>query len=156
LYLFDQTHELDNFNELLIWSDGGPQHFKIKKTSNFFSFLRGKYNKGIEYHFFASNHGHSMCDSHTGVGKQKLRREERSSQIQTKDLDAIADSYSQLKATTVFKLPPIDKTDTVSLSRDILSEGIKKFHEFRYLSNGSVECRIESGVGPIVVQTVDK
>jgi len=59
LYLFDQTEELKNFRELLIWSDGGPQHFKIKKTTNFFSYLRQKY-KSIEYHFFASNCGHSM------------------------------------------------------------------------------------------------
>jgi len=88
---------------------------------------------------------------HTGVGKQKLRREERSTQKQTKDLAAIAKSYSELKSTTVITLPSFDQS-VPTLSRDIMSDGIKKFHEFRFVANGTVECRETSRVGFITVQ----
>ena len=81
LHLFEETTHFNKFNEIFIWSDGGPNHFKIKKTLKFFGDCRMKYDKMITYNFFASCHGHSICDSHTGVGKQKILREERAAQF---------------------------------------------------------------------------
>ena len=61
---------LKKYKEVYIWSDGGPAHFKIAKTLYFFFTLEVQYEKKFQYNFFASFHGHSLCDSHTG--NQKL------------------------------------------------------------------------------------
>ena len=60
---------LNNFNKINIWSDGGKHHFKQNKTMWWFSSLPIIYHKEFIWNFFASYHGHSLCDAHTGVGK---------------------------------------------------------------------------------------
>lgn len=57
---------LKKYKQINVWSDGGPAHFKIAKTLYFFSTLEAIYGKKFQYNFFASSHGHSLCDSHTG------------------------------------------------------------------------------------------
>lgn len=139
--------ELKDYTDIFVWSDGGPQHFKIAKTLYFFSTLEDMYKKKITYNFFASNHGHSMCDSHTGVGKQKLSREEKDNNEQIVGLDDVADSYSELKKTTVHKLESIDKKELVIEKKTSFTKGIKKFHQFNFAGTGRVYCLEQSGVG---------
>eukprot|EP00808_Paulinella_micropora_P026550 g82306.t1 len=50
-----------------IFSDGGPNHFKISSTIAFFSTLKAKYNLMLRWFFFASYHGSSLCDGHAAV-----------------------------------------------------------------------------------------
>eukprot|EP00808_Paulinella_micropora_P025774 g9986.t1 len=51
-----------------IFSDGGPNHFKISSTIAFFSTLKAKYNLiRLRWFFFASYHGSSLCDGHAAV-----------------------------------------------------------------------------------------
>lgn len=153
LQLFD-SQELECFDSIYIWSDGGPQHFKIKKTIQFFSYCRISSHKHITYNFFASGHGHSMCDSHTGVGKQKLLREERSQQQQTKGLQQVASSFAELDKTSVVSMNSIEDANLIAKG---MSEGIKKYHEFYFLLEpGKVACREQTGVGPAIVQFVSQ
>jgi len=154
LYMFEQTELFKSFEDITIWSDGGPAHFKIKKTLQFFSHCRIKYNKILVYNFFASYHGHSTCDSHTGVAKQKLLREERSSQKQTSNLRVVAKSVSELSNTTIQIFNSIDQTEAV-IANNSLSQGVKKYHEYYFLrEEGTVDCREQSGVGIAIFQTI--
>lgn len=71
------------FKRLIIYSDGGPQHFTVNKTLGMFGcikeFSRLEY---LRYNFFEANHGTcfilsnflggNACDSHTGNIKQLL------------------------------------------------------------------------------------
>ena len=43
----------------------------------FFSYLSIRDSIPLTYNFFTPNHGHNLCDSHTGVVKQKKNREVR-------------------------------------------------------------------------------
>eukprot|EP00808_Paulinella_micropora_P019374 g37077.t1 len=56
-----------------IFSDGGPNHFKISSTISFFSTLKAKYNLiRLRWFFFASYHGSSLCDGHAAVIRHVL------------------------------------------------------------------------------------
>jgi hypothetical protein len=54
------------FRKLIIWSDGGPKHFKNRYAIAHFARLAA--TTKIEYllNFFASYHGHSLCDALDG------------------------------------------------------------------------------------------
>ena len=150
-----ESETLSRFTDIKIWSDGGPQHFKVAKTLFFFSTLQSKYGKTFTYNFFASGHGHSLCDSHTGVGKQKLKREERENNSQMIGAQDIADSYNELKKTSTQVLSTIDKTPLKLVSS--FSDGIRCFHQFEFSSKiGEIKCRSESDFGNFVIQNVSE
>jgi len=151
--LFEDTEELKDFDEIEIISDGGPQHFKIGKTLYLFSTFHDKYNKLITYHFFGSYHGHSICDSHTGVQKQNLLRVERATQKQTPNMEAVVNQATKLKNTTPVILTSIDPN--VPTQKLKYSEGIKPFHEYCFVGAGKMKCRKQSGVGPYTDQDVE-
>eukprot|EP00808_Paulinella_micropora_P005393 g34269.t1 len=51
-----------------IFSDGGPNHFKISSTIAFFSTLKAKYHLvRLRWFSFAAYHGSSLCDGHAAV-----------------------------------------------------------------------------------------
>eukprot|EP00808_Paulinella_micropora_P028733 g27807.t1 len=54
--------------EVTIFSDGGPNHFKLSPTIAMFSTWKAKHNLiRLRWFFFAAYHGRSMCDAHAGV-----------------------------------------------------------------------------------------
>src|SRR4051794_25939284 len=68
------THPiLEKIEKLILWSDGGPKHFKISKNLYYLSTIKHTYNKEVIYNFFTSYHGHSLCDAHAGVSKRKVK-----------------------------------------------------------------------------------
>ena len=71
---FIQEEELDKIPFWFVFSDGGPKHFKLTATVNFFGFLQNLLNVNIEYNFFESNHGHSTCDAIVSQAKKKLEQ----------------------------------------------------------------------------------
>eukprot|EP00808_Paulinella_micropora_P011601 g31204.t1 len=51
-----------------IFSDGGPNHFKISSTIAFFCTSKAKYHLvRLRWFFFAAYHGSSLCDGHAAV-----------------------------------------------------------------------------------------
>jgi len=54
---------LEGFHRIEIFSDGAGKHFKTTAIMNFFAFLKMYLDIDIVYHFFESNHGHSICDA---------------------------------------------------------------------------------------------
>ncbi len=70
-----ENHYLDDFINftLNIWSDRGRKHFKL--SSNIYNFMNfvERYRQFIwEYNFFASYHGHGICDTVAAQGKREL------------------------------------------------------------------------------------
>lgn len=58
---------------LYVWSDGGPKHYKISSNMILFSVIQEVYPQfKICYNFYASHHGHSVCDGLAQHGKKKL------------------------------------------------------------------------------------
>lgn len=82
--LFLSLKIVDNFDEIDIWSDGGPHHFKTRYCQCMWHWLSQKRfaGKRISHHFFASYHGHSLADSHAASIKRVLRNEFQQSQLQ--------------------------------------------------------------------------
>ncbi|KAL0492077.1 hypothetical protein AKO1_001144, partial [Acrasis kona] len=64
--LYSMGHFGPNGTKNIIWTDGGPKHFKNRYTFRYMvDFFRARNLYG-EWHFFESFHGYSLCDSHAG------------------------------------------------------------------------------------------
>ena len=59
----DEIIERFHPTEISIWSDRGPKHFKISKHMAFWWQTSTTLNLQIAYNFFASYHGHNVCDA---------------------------------------------------------------------------------------------
>jgi hypothetical protein len=73
LFDFISTYIPHNVQRIYVFSDGGPHHFKIWKTVNLFHYLAKMFEISMEYHFFESYHGSSLCDAHAGHVKKAIR-----------------------------------------------------------------------------------
>ena len=63
---------LNGFKYLHIFNDGGPKHFKVSSLLYYFFTLQQLVPFQIFYHFFASYHGHSVCDSAASQFKRQV------------------------------------------------------------------------------------
>jgi hypothetical protein len=70
---FWETYIPKHITKIVIFSDGGPHHFKIWSTINLFHYLVKLYRMQIAYNFFESYHGASLCDAHAGHVKRAIR-----------------------------------------------------------------------------------
>lgn len=70
-YLFRHCGLKESFDSIELWSDGGPHHFKTRYCQWMWHHLSSLFfdRKPIEHHFFASYHGHSLCDAHAAQVK---------------------------------------------------------------------------------------
>jgi hypothetical protein len=68
---------LSDVDRILLWSYGGPKHFKTATTMKFFCDLMSSSGKFISYNFFASYHGHSLCDSHAATVNNTVLHERK-------------------------------------------------------------------------------
>jgi len=57
---------LNGYDEVIIWSDGGPSHFKVYKTHSWMPKFAKMTNKVMEWNNFYPNRGHNIADSHAG------------------------------------------------------------------------------------------
>ncbi|MDR3548545.1 MAG: hypothetical protein P4M11_09845 [Candidatus Pacebacteria bacterium] len=74
IYLFLHLELNTLFDQIIVWTDGGPHHFKTRYCQfmwHALSCLRFD-NKPIIHNFFASYHGHSLADGHAAVVKRCL------------------------------------------------------------------------------------
>ena len=59
-----EEHWFNTPSKVLIWSDGGPKHFKISANLKLFQVIqRERSDIDWEYHFFPAYHGCNVCDS---------------------------------------------------------------------------------------------
>lgn len=74
VWLFLHLNLQRDFDQIEIWSDGGPHHFKTRYCQfmwHCLSLLRFG-GKRITHNFFASYHGHSLADGHAASVKRCL------------------------------------------------------------------------------------
>ena len=64
------------YERVIIFSDGGPKHFKVSSLLYYFYSLQKLYPRfHFSYHFFASYHGHSVCDAAASQFKRSIIRQ---------------------------------------------------------------------------------
>lgn len=153
-HLLQETDRLNSrYSFVRIWSDGAAQHFKQYKTLYWFSTLKNVCSKEFEYHFFAPGHGHSLCDSHTGIGKQCISREERELNHQLLTAEDIQDVYSNsLSNTTTIQLGSEKAKQSLHVKG---FKGIKAYHHFRFVQPGVLACRKLSNRDPTEVREIE-
>jgi hypothetical protein len=127
---FISTYLPHDIKHLIVWSDGGPHHFKIWKTVNMFHYLSKLYSITFEYHFFESYHGHSMCDAHSAHVRRTIKFLIRDgTQITT--IDVFMDKIVKLglKNATFEKMCPLQETMITELKK---TTGLRKLYKFVY------------------------
>jgi hypothetical protein len=158
------TDLLTNVTNVKFWSDGGGKHFK-SRYAMYLMLLVQKVHPSItiEWNFFASYHGRSLCDAHAGYVKSKVRKRyveidgmEKNNQeslplpphdphgfkqlIDKKDVD----SEVQME---VIVLDEITKPEAIKPALTPLT-GIKSFHQFQFKQDKqTVLCRSLSDQG---------
>lgn len=118
------------FEKLIIFSDGGPKHFKMTGTLSFFCFLRNELAIDLEYHFYESNHGHSICDAVASHAKKAINVQLRDTQRIIKNSKEIAEIIRGIKkheADVAFIDNPHPKFKTFN--------GIRKMMRFSFGEN---------------------
>lgn len=115
--------------KLIVWSDGGPAHYKCKRTIYMFGELQFKYGVPITWYFFASHHGKSLCDSHTGLCKQHIKRMVMAKYLKVTGIGDISTAIKQLKNTTVYQLQQIRDHEQYEVATSIV---VKSQHKFEY------------------------
>jgi len=143
---FTSSEEIDppslfKDKEKFVFSDGAPQHFKQKKTVSFWAVLQIETGITLEIHFFASYHGHNVCDAHASHMKIKILRIIREFGLENFKEDEFLKSISSLKNTHVFYL----KEDKIDRNAELLDvqkflekplTGIRSFHNFSLEKGG--------------------
>ncbi len=73
-----EEHWFNLASRVLIWSDGGPKHFKISANLKLFQAIQ-KQRSDIdwEYHFFPAYHGCNVCDTVASQAKKKMNEDSR-------------------------------------------------------------------------------
>jgi len=126
---------------ILVWSDNGPQHFKVKKTLAFFSLLQAKHGVKIQVNFFGENHGHNICDSDAGVQKKKVKRIIRDAH-QIADAIELADTMNKELNNHFCKVIQVGEDQTKKM-KDFC--GMKKYHSFVFHGAGKIRAKYRTG-----------
>lgn len=127
-HLLSSVHDLKN-RKIHLWSDGGPHHFKIYRTIYLMWQLQVEHNVVIEYNFFASNHGKSICDAHIGTSKQRVRNTALAGNdvVTVEDLKTVLLSLNNTIATD---LGAVDRKTPYEI--ESFNSGIKHYHQFTF------------------------
>ena len=119
-----------------IWSDGGPKHFKIRRSIFFVCVelkQRHPWLKRVTWAFFASHHGKSVNDAHAAVVKRTLWRLAREG-CRTEGPRQLADVAAHLKNTDSYYFDKFDREQQFNVSS---IPGIKTSHFFEW--DGTME-----------------
>ena len=141
--------EFQRITHLYIWSDGGPKHYKISANILFWAVMQVLTKKSLQkslhinlilqmlypqkficYNFFASNHGHSVCDGLAKHGKERLTRLRCEENERIENHEVIVRALNGIKNRTAFPMPCSVQQ---AISVDTL-DGIKSYHQFFFPS----------------------
>ena len=145
---------LDNFNERIIASDGGPSHFKVYKTQYWMSKHCSKQfsEKGIrtEWNMYFANLGHNICDSHAGHLKRQVKKAEGNF-VHLSSVNDIVNCVDAVRNTTkhIFTADEINSHD-IEKTKAVGGAFIKKYHHFSYPESGVVRCSYMKGEEGVV------
>jgi len=140
----------EKFKNIKIWSDGGPKHFKIRKSLYLFSLIDAAYPQEFEWNFFQSCHGKGPCDAHVGYLKNLLKKEVLRGEIINDETDLeLLFREKALKAEIIKVAVNRDEVDCSEFR-----QGIRKFYCFGFDGAGRVKCFRKSGDTEFILQTV--
>ena len=127
---------LDDYDDLIIFSDGGPKHFKTSAIINYYSSLATRYHsKSIEYNLFASNHGCSACDGAAGQISKSIKATtgETNQPILTEfDINQL---IGKLKNHESKRCPEI----TEDMTKEVPTfKKIRSFHKWKFCKDGKI------------------
>ena len=132
LWLMAQSF-MQRFDLFKFWSDGGPKHFKIRRTLFFATVELANIVSGhVDWNFFPSYHGKGPCDGRAGTAKRLLVQAAREDEVIC-GAQALTEFFNKnMKHANAASIPimPVGEGD-LAVSAFL---AIKKFHLF--LSNG--------------------
>lgn len=99
----------DGFEEMFVWSDCGPQHFRTSNTLYFFRMLQQLLRIHVTVYFFYPRHGHNPCDRHLGSASRHVRLQikELGNGHEVMNREYLLKRLAECKFTVVKSLPPI-------------------------------------------------
>jgi len=112
-----------------ILSDGGGKHFKTTAIMNFFGVVQMATEKTVEYNFFESYHGHSVCDAAAAHAKNALNVHQRDNDDPINTPPQIVTIINQVENHKA-RVAPTRKTD--SLPGFATMHGITSMHQFTF------------------------
>ena len=133
---------LSGFSKISIWSDGGPHHFKIKRSLNFMGDLGNRLGKVFHWRFFASHHGKGACDGHTAVWSSAMRRQVYSGGQPILDKHDLFKVIAGQKNTSAYMLvvPSVGEETVKGIAK------LKMYHDFCWGDGGNpMYCNVLSG-----------
>lgn len=124
-----------SFSHIHVWSDGCTSEFYNSSALYFFSTFKDTFHITVDVSFFEAYHGHSICDSHLGTGKRKVKKLEQYL-VSTYSETFVYEVFSSLKNTSGQTLGPVDKATIVAKTL----HGIHEFKHFTFEETGKVHC----------------
>lgn len=121
-------------NRIIVFSDGGPKHFKTRRGLFYMWLISQEVNRPIDWHFFASNHGKCRCDGHFGVCKCWHRRLVKDG-LRLDGVDEyVAAQNTYVQNTTAYPMKAVETpTQDVDKFRTIKVRAMHKY-QFRYFA----------------------
>ena len=124
-----ENNWFDDFTMIRILSDGGGKHFKTTAIMNFFGVVQMATEKIVEYNFFESYHGHSVCDAAAAHAKKALNNHQRDNQDPINTPPQIATIINKVENHKA-RVAPTRQTD--KLPEFATMNGITSMHKFTY------------------------
>ncbi len=135
--------KLKGESTLYIWSDGGRKHFKQSGQIRFWGEIQEQLRPKqvtIEYHFYASYHGHNACDAVAAHAKGKIKKYQLNYDIPVHNQTDVIAQLTQMKSSVV--LP--SKSGLEKPPKVPTLKGISSYHCFKFPEAGRVLARITS------------
>ena len=130
---------------IVVWSDGGPKHFKVSDTLFYFSTIKKRYNINISYNFYESHHGHNACDAAAAHAKRQISSLQLDKGIPVYKSSQLVEEISKVKNHVATTLKEIAKTVSVNISEQIdRVKGIKSYYKFEFGGDGEIKAYLSS------------
>lgn len=116
---------------VLLFSDGGPKHFKNSAVMWFMSLLSEKYHLNTYWSFFGANHGSNVCDAVGSHANRKIKTESMNKQtvIQAKDIP----THINLMKNHTASIAP--KGGNYKVTRPNTLQGIRMLHYWTFFGD---------------------
>ncbi len=128
--LLHAQNRFEGVRQLFVWSDCGPQHFRVSNTLYFFRLFGRVAGIQVTVFFFFPYHGHNPCDRHIGALSHHLlyALHHLDKSGETWDRATVTKHMGECSYTEVKDLPPIcsfaKRVDTLT--------GIKSYLVFTF------------------------
>lgn len=120
---FRRLPEHQHIQNVIVWSDGGPKHFKLTEGQFYFSCISRPHFRIVSYNFFASHHGQSGCDGAAASGKRRIRVIARDEKLVMDTAVKLVDAINTLKNTSATPVTIYDEEKRTYKTMDGITSG---------------------------------